>query len=220
MVKLSQQPGYKNLCIMIFYLMPVGDMRQGLNPSLKIIEFLPGMTIGGLYAARYGRSADESISEFALLRAYAEYRGRKGFLLEHFMGDKNGVGEGCGKGLFSWDIDKNTIDLEVADVNGPVAGVRVRPLIKDVPFQANFPFLCMKGENVVFTQNHFISKLSISSTTVRIPDGSPLKDAPLKIKLLSSFWETSNVIIKETEYVPKAMKAADNVFGNTMGGRV
>jgi hypothetical protein len=220
MVKLSQQPGYKNLCIMVFYLMPVGGIRQGLNPSLKIIEFLPGMTIGGLYAARYGRSADESISEFALLRSYAEYRGRKGFLLEHFMGDKNGVGEECGKGQFSWDIDKKAIDLEVANANGPVAGLRVRPLIKDVPFQANFPFLCMKGENVVFTQNHFISKLSISTTTVRIPEGSPLRDAPLRLKLLSSFWETSNVIIKETEYVPKAMKAADNVFGNTMGGRV
>jgi len=219
MVKLSQQPGCKNLCIMVFYLMPVGDLRQNLNPSLKIIEFLPGMTIGGLYAARYGRSEDESVSEFAVLRAYAEYSDRKGFLLEHFMGDKAGASEECGKGRFSWDIDKNTIDLEVADANGPVAEVRVRPLIKDVPFQANFPFLCMKGENVVFTQNHFISKLSISSTTVRIPEGSPLKDVPLRLKLLSSFWETSNVIIKETEYVPKAIKTADNVFGNTMGRR-
>lgn len=219
MVKLSQQPGCKNLCIMVFYLMPVRDIRQDLNPSLKIIEFLPGMTIGGLYAARYGKSADESVSEFALLRAYAEHRERKGFLLEHFMGDKDGIGEECGKGQFSWHIDKNTINLEVTNANGPVAGVRVRPLIKDVPFQANFPFLCMKGNNVVFTQNHFISKLSISSTTVSIPEGSPLKDAPLKLKLLSSFWETSNVIIKETEYVPKAMKTADNVFGNTMGGR-
>jgi len=217
MVKLSQQPGYKNLCIMVFYLMPVGNIRQSVNPSLKIIEFLPGMTIGGLYAARYGRSADESVSEFALLRAYADYRERKGFLLEHFMGDKDGADTECGKGQFSWDIDKNIIDLEVSNADGPVAGIRVRPLIKDVPFQANFPFLCMKGENVVFTQNHFISKLSISSTTVRIPTGSPLKDAPLRLKLLSSYWETSNVIIKETEYVPKAMKAADNVFGNTIG---
>ena len=219
MVKLSQQPGYKNLCMMVFYLMPVGNIRQSLNPSLKIIEFLPGMTIGGLYAARYGKSVDESISEFALLRAYADYRERKGFLLEHFMGDKDGASEECGKGQFSWSIHKNTINLEVADAKGPVVGIRVHPLIKDVPFQANFPFLCMKGENVVFTQNHFISKLSISSTAVHIPEGSPIKDAPLRLKLLSSFWETSNVIIKETEYVPKAIKTADNVFGNTMGGR-
>jgi hypothetical protein len=84
-----------------------------------------------------------------------------------------------------------------------VAGLRMRPLISGLAVNTNFPFFCEKSGNVVFFQNHFIKDVGISSTKVAIPEGSPLKGRPLGLKILSAYWDTANIIIKEPEYVPQ-----------------
>ncbi|HLB24950.1 MAG TPA: hypothetical protein VJM83_01345, partial [Nitrospirota bacterium] len=94
----------------------------------------------------------------------------------------------------------------------------MRPLLTGVPYNGNIPFLCSKGGNVVHFQNHFISKVGISTTRVAIPEGSMLRDFPFGMKVLSAFWDASNVIVKEPEFAPvRGIKRAENVLGEPIG---
>ena len=62
---------------------------------------MPGFTLGGIYAARYGRGKDV-MSEFGLMPAYVQFGDKKGFFTDHFCMDDTPAGEGCSGGQFKW----------------------------------------------------------------------------------------------------------------------
>lgn len=202
----------------VFYLVPAKDVRDLVPHPLKVSEVVPGFTIGGLYAARYGpggRDGAGGTSEFGLLQAYVTYGDKKGFFMRHFCMEGK---DGGACGAFSWDGGDKWVSLDVASGGERLLNLRMRPLLKGIPFTANIPFLCIKGNNVVYFQNHFISKIGISNSKVTIPESSPLKGYPFKYKLLSTFWDTSNVILKEPEYATAhPIKRQENVLGTPIG---
>jgi hypothetical protein len=201
----------------VFYLVPAKDVRDLVPHPLKVSEVVPGFTIGGLYAARYGNGTAAS-SEFALLQAYVTYGDRKGFFMRNFCMESKEAADGCNCGAFSWESGGKWLSLDVSSGGERLLNLRMRPIFKGIPFTANMPFLCIKGNNVVFFQNHFISKIGISNSKVTIPDGSPLKGYPFRYKLISTFWDTSNVVLKEPEYATThTMKRQENVLGTPIG---
>ena len=216
----------QNLCITIFYLIPTRQVRPFVPQPLKISEVAPGYTVGGLYAARYGKGSLGSMSEFGVLPAYVRYGDKKGFFMHHFCADhetprggaKNVWGIELGSAGFAWEMGEKWIGLELSSGGETVIKLKIKPIINEMPFSASFPFLCIKGNNVVFFKNQYASNIGLSSSKVTIPDESPLHGFPLGIKLLSTFWDASNIIVKEPEYVYETvLKGADKVFGSPIG---
>ena len=49
---------------------------------------------------------------------------------------------------------------------------------------------------------------------VTVPEGSPLTGYPFRYKLISTFWDTANVVLKEPEYATAhPMKRHENALG-------
>jgi len=219
---------FQGLCMAIFYLVPIGKAKTFVPEPFEINEVLPGMTLGGLFAARYTGGDLGAMSEFGVMPAYVRYLDRKGFYMHNFSVDSEDAKEGCrkiwgvDKGIsdFSWDMGEKKIALDVSSGGVNLISLKIRPLVKELPFTACFPFLSIKGKNVVSFQHHFASRIGLATSTVRIPDKSPLKGLPLRMKLISAFWDASNIVLKEPEYITeKLLKHAENAFGNPVGRR-
>jgi hypothetical protein len=205
----------KSLSMTILYLVPVKKVKERIPEPLKVSEVVPGYTLGGLYAARYGRGKD-MVSEFGLMPAYVQFGDKKGYFTENFCMDNKPVGEGCSCGSFKWGGSEKLITLEVGSKGSGLASIRMRPLISNIPFTGTLPFLCLKGTNVVYLQNHLISRIGISLSDVDMPADSPLKDFPFGPKLITVFWDTSNVVYKEPEFAGQRVIQRENALGAPM----
>ncbi len=211
-------------CLAVFYLVPKKQVAELIPEPLKIIEVVPGVTVGGLYAARYGREK-ESMSEFCILPAYVRHGEKAGYFMHHYCADK---GSGRVHGMrepdeshavnFSWVITERRLEFTIHSGGAKLISVRLRPLLRNLPFSASIPLLCAKGGNVMFMRNQFASNIGLSTSRVVIPKGSPLKNFPLRVKLLSTYWEASNVLRREPEQVKeRVMHRADEAFGSPFG---
>lgn len=199
-----------NLCITVFYLVPSSRVREELPEPLKIIEVLPGMTIGGVYAARYAKAGGACAGEFGMFESFAEHEGRKGFFMPRVMKDCGTSGGSVADAHIVWRVEGSRVTVSIMSGGRALATLKMRPLIGSLTVNASFPFFCTKNGNVVFFQKHYIKKIGISATDLTIPKESPLRDNPFGLKVLSTFWDTANIIIKEPEYVPKrAIKAPE-----------
>jgi len=215
----------RGLCMAVFYLVPVSKVGLLIPPQLKVIEVLPGYTVGGIYAAKYPAADLSSTSEFGVLPAYVRFGEKKGYFMHHFSVDvepgSGQVAPGADTGASSdcnWEITENKIELTVYTGGRPMIQVKLRPLLQNLPFSASIPFLCAKGENVMFMKNQFASNIGISMSSVSIPKGSPLKGFPFRFKLLSTYWDASNVVQREQEYLKgRVLTRADEAFGSPVG---
>ena len=205
----------KSLSMTILYLVPVKKVKERIPEPLKVSEVVPGYTLGGIYAARYGRGKDV-LSEFGLLPAYVQFGDKKGFFTEHFCMDNTPAAEGCSGGQFKWGGNTKLITLEVASMGSAIISIRMRPLVSNIPFTGTLPFLCLKGTNVVYLQNHLISRIGISLSDVDMPAESPLKNFPFGPKLITVFWDTSNIIYKEPELAGQRVIQRENALGTPM----
>ena len=222
------QPPWRSqgLCFSIFYLVPTAKVRPLVPGPFEISEVLPGMTLGGLFAAKYSGGDLGEMSEFGVLPAYVRYKDKKGFFMRESSVDNEDAAEGCRKiwGMdkqmsgFNWDLSGSRISLDVTSGGKPLIGVSIRPVVKELPFSACFPFLCLKGKNVVFFKHQFASKIGLCMSSVTIPDGSPLHGLPFRLKILSAYWEASNIVLQEPEYVTENMvQRAEKAFGSPVG---
>lgn len=206
----------------VFYLIRASRVKLLVPPQLNIIEVIPGYTVGGIYAAKYMKADLSSMSEFGVLPAYVRYGDKKGYFMHHFSVDVECGGDDAKAGCVnepdtSWDITDNSIALDVTSGGSEMISVKLRPILRNLPFSACIPLLCVKGDNVTFMRNQFASNIGISTSTVKIPKSSPLKGFPFRFKLLSTYWDASNVVQKEQDYAKGVMKRADEAFGSPVG---
>lgn len=221
-------PGAENsagFCLAVFYLVPKRYAAEVIPEPLKIIEVLPGITVGGVYAARYKKDRGESISEFGILPAYVRHGEKSGYFMHHYCADK-GAGEPSWQrepserhtGNFTWEITDRHLGFTIHSGGVKLISVRLRPLLRNLPFSASIPLLCAKGGNVMFMRNQFASNIGLSTSRVSIPKGSPLKGFPLRVKLISTYWEATNIVAREPEGVKeRVLKRADEAFGSPFG---
>jgi hypothetical protein len=205
----------KSLSMTILYLVPVKKVKDRIPEPLKVSEVVPGYTLGGIYAARYGRGKDV-MSEFGLMPAYVQFGDKKGYFTDHFCMDNKPACESRSSGQFKWGGSDRLITLDVASHGCGLIRIRMRPLVSNIPFTGTLPFLCLKGTNVVYLQNHLISRIGISLSDVDMPAESPLKNFPFGPKLITVFWDTSNVIYKEPEFAGQRVINRENALGAPM----
>ncbi|HEY3347768.1 MAG TPA: hypothetical protein VGK71_09120 [Nitrospirota bacterium] len=208
---------HKSICIAVLYLVPSRKAGSEVPAPLKVCEVIPGYTIGGLYASRYILPGLEDRSEFGVLTAYTNFNDKKGFYMRRLCARGIGQAADLADGSFEWKFERG-IWLKVSAQARELATIRMRP-IANLPFNANFPFLCVNDSGVVHLRNNFASRIGISVSSVHIPKDSPVKEIPFGIKFLSSFWDASNIVIKEPESIPlrAGINRADNVMGTHMG---
>ena len=209
--------GFKGLCMTVLYLVPTRQVKHLVPAPLKITEVAPGLTVGGLYAARYGKGNSGPADEFGVLPAYVGYEGRGGFFMHNYLAGHQEAG--CAAPAhFDWTMHGKWVALEVASGGFPVVSIRMRPVFSQIPISASFSFLCVKGQNVVFFKNHYASSLGISTSKVVIPEDSPIAGFPFRQKLVSTFWDASNVVLNEPELVHERMlKAPEKALGTPIG---
>ncbi|MBI5191563.1 MAG: acetoacetate decarboxylase family protein [Nitrospirae bacterium] len=215
----------QGLCMNVMYLIPSGKVRPLVPAPFAVSDVLPGFTIGGLYAARYATGDNTFKSEFGVLPAYVKYGERRGFFMSCFCQDETASCAGRGPwgldktpGVFSWDVSERAISLDVTTPGGPLAGIRLRPIVNRTPFGTTFPILCVKGESVVFFKNYLASNIGFATSSVHIPPESPLAGFPLGLKLVSTFWDASNVVVKAPELAhERALKGAEKALGSPIG---
>jgi hypothetical protein len=222
-------PARTGLCLAVLYLIPSKRVRPLIPPHIEIVEVLPGMTLGGIYAARFPQG-DNVLNEFGVMSAYVRHESRKGYFLDHFCVDHSGSagscmihdGPACGESDFTWEFSGNGISLDVTSGGESMVSVQMTPRLRRLPISSCFHFLCVKGQNVVFFKNRLATSIGLSTTTVTIPESSPLADLSLKYKLVSTYWEASNVVKREPELMPsRVLKATDEAFGTHMtNGRI
>ncbi len=207
----------KSLCMIILYLVPVRKIKDQVPEQLKVAELVPGLTVGGIYAARYGSRGRNFISEFGIIPSYVHFGDRKGFFIDHLCADNNPARAGCSCGSFSWGGNDRLVTLNVGSEESGLAQIKMRPFLQDIPFAGTLPFLCMKGNNIVYLQNHFISRIGISLSKVVIPPGSPLKEFPFGPKVVTAFWDASNIVFQEPEYVGQSVMQQKKILGTPIG---
>jgi hypothetical protein len=209
--------GFKGLCMTVIYLVPTRKVAKLVPAPLKITEVAPGLTLGGIYAARYGKGGSGKADEFGVLPAYVGYEGRSGFFMHNYLsGEEN---PGCTEpASFNWATHGKWVSLDLAHGGSPVINVKMRPVFSHIPITASFSFLCVKGQNVVFFKNHYASNVGVSTSKIVIPDGSPIAGFPFGLKLISMFWDASNVVLKEPELVhERLLKAPEKALGTPIG---
>jgi len=212
-------------CLAVFYLVPKGYAAGIIPEPLKIVEVVPGITVGGIYAARYRKDHDDYMSEFGILPAYVRHGDKVGYFMHHYCADNEGAmspgrhepSERYG-GDFAWDISGGRMGFTLYSGGAQLISVRLRPLLRNLPFSASIPFLCVKGGNVAFMRNQFASNIGLSTSKVVIPKGSPIKGFPLRVKLISTFWDASNIVAREPETAKeRVIKRTDEAFGSPIG---
>jgi len=221
-------PAKTGLCMAVFYLVPSARVRADMPPQLEVIDVLPGMTLGGVYAARLPQGEGAALNEFGVMPSYVRYGSKKGYFLKHFCGDSSGAtsscmihdGPGCGDTEFDWAFTPKGAKLELHTGGTAMIAISMRPLVKRLPISSCFHFMCTRGDNVLFFKNRLASAIGLSMTSLTIPDSSPLSEIPLKYKLFSTYWEPSIMIRKEQEAAPsRAIRRTDEAFGSHMSKR-
>jgi len=217
-------PASTGLCIAVFYLVPSSRIKEMVPPQLDVIDVIPGMTLGGIYAARFPQGDGVSLNEFGVIPSYVRYGSKKGYFLKHYCVDSSGSkgsgmiheGPDCGDSEFEWGFTPKGASLEVYSGGSAMIGLKMRPIIKRLPISSCFHFMCTRGDNVLFFKNRLAPSIGVSLTSLRIPDTSPLAGIPLRYKLLSTYWEPSNVVRREPETLPARAIRTDEAFGSHM----
>ena len=73
---------------MVLYLVPSNKAEEYIPPPFKVVNILPGYTTGGFYIS-CSLENNEDVNEFALLPAYTQYEGKRGFYYSPLNISKN-----------------------------------------------------------------------------------------------------------------------------------
>jgi len=208
----------KDLSLAVFYLVSTKRARPLVPESMSIIEVAPGYTLGALYASRHRVGEISETSEFGALPAYVRHEGRKGFYLDCLHSHGKGPQGASGPASLAWEVTPKKIALQVVSGRSTVIKLRARPLVSSLPLSLSIAFLCVKGESVVFFKNIMTQSLGLATSSVSIPKDSPIYPLPFGMKLMTAFWDASNVVVKEPEYATETvMKRAEKAFGSSIG---
>ncbi|MBI5042413.1 MAG: hypothetical protein HZC10_00960 [Nitrospirae bacterium] len=207
-----------SLCFMVLYLVPSNKAEEYIPPPFKVVNILPGYTTGGFYISS-NLEDPEKVNEFALLPAYTQYEGKRGFYYNPL------------------NISKTLLPLQPADSytsilkkigdffhfeasynNRQVISLNLQPKLKKIPIKINYPFLVVKGNGIVFYRLNCISNFTFTSSDIEIPRESPLYEYPFKLKVLSGMWECNNRV-SINEPVPILGKKLSVQFRSGMYGK-
>lgn len=181
-----------SLCFMVLYLVPSNKAEEYIPPPFKVVNILPGYTTGGFYIS-CSMENNEDVNEFALLPAYTQYEGKRGFYYSPLNISKklwpSQINDSC-----SFLLKKmgNSYSFKASVDNRQAINLIAQPKLKKIPVKINYPFLIVKGNGIVFYRLNCTSNFTFTSTDIEIPRESPFYEYPFKVKILSGMWECNN----------------------------
>ncbi|MDH4100755.1 MAG: hypothetical protein OEV28_09310 [Nitrospirota bacterium] len=206
-----------SLSLMVLYLVPARKAREALPDSVEVEEVMPGMTVGCLYASRYGMG-EGFVSELGIAPAFVHSEERKGFYLSRLL--SNGTSGICGQGcdtstVFCWQNERKTVALSVSSGGQEIVSLRIGARQINVPVVTTVPFLMANeigsGEIPVYRAHH-LREFQLASVRVSVPAGSPLAALPSSYKLVSIIWEPGEVAVWEPRQAESRMSAKPRII--------
>jgi hypothetical protein len=185
-------------------------MAAFVPSPLVVSEVLPGVTLGGLYAACYETGDFGALSEFSVSPALVRYKNKRGFYIPYSITQsKDGLTECKGAwGLkkenagFQWEKDKSRCILRVACDGRKVAEIGLRTRLISLPMRMSFPFFHVRANGVFSYHADYTARVNLASSTVEIPDSSPLAPYAFRRKLITTLWESTKIVL----YAPESEK--------------
>jgi hypothetical protein len=209
-------------CMIIFYLTSSRRMEDFIPAPLEVAEVFPGTTLSGLYAASYAQSGTGALNEFCAFPALTRYKKRKGFYVpcslvesqEGYYECKGVWGLKKEKAIFEWRQEGSRYILDVQSGGEEILNVQISVRKVSIPVRVTFPFFHVRGNGVVSHHADYAAKVHLSSSSVTIPDRSPLAAYALNRKLLTTLWQTTRITLHppESEKVVIPKEVSEGIF--------
>lgn len=193
--------------MMIFYLASSRRMMPFVPAPLEVADVLPGFTLSGLYAASYNTGTFGALSEFSAFPALVRYRNKKGFYVpcsrvesrEDTYYHKGVWGLHQENAAFEWKQEKSRYILTVQSGGEKIIEIRLSAKKVSLPIRASFPFFHVRGNGIVSYHADYAASVHLSTSAVEIPEKSPLTIYGFNRKLITTFWESSKIVLHPPE---------------------
>ncbi len=209
-------------CMMIFYLVSSKRMMSFVPAPLEIADVMPGLTLSGFYAASYKTGVSGVLSEFSAFPALVRYQKKKGFYVpcskvesrEDAYRQKAAWGLHQEKAVFEWKEEKSRYILTVQCEGKKIIEIHLSARRISLPIRASFSFFHVRGNGVVSYHADYTARVHLSTSAVEIPENSPLTIYGFNRKLITTFWESSKIVLHPPEsekiVIPKGV--SEGVF--------
>lgn len=194
-------------CMMIFYLVSSRQAAELVPSPLEVSEVVPGLTLGGLYAALYQTGDFGSLSEFSAFPALVRYKKRRGFFVPFSMVESRddlpgykgawGLRKECAS--FEWREEKTHYHLNVLCGTQKIVSIDLNTRRLTLPIRISFPFFHVRPRGVISYHADYAARVHLSSSTVEIPPESPLTAFGLKRKVITTLWESTKILLHPPE---------------------
>ncbi|MDX1764701.1 MAG: acetoacetate decarboxylase family protein [bacterium] len=209
--------------MMIFYLVSSKRMAEFVPAPLEVAEVLPGVTLGGLYAAFYETGDFGALSEFSVSPALVRYKHKRGFYIPYSMTQaEEGLAQSKGAwGLkkkcarFHWEKQPSRWTLHVVCDGKEITKIGLRTGAVSFPMRVGFSFFHLRPNGVFSYHADYTSRVRIASSAVTIPEDSPLAAYQFRRKLITTAWESTKIVLHAPESEKKivfAEGASEGIF--------
>lgn len=212
----------EGFCLMIFYAVSSKRMASFVPAPLEVKHLLPGVTLGGLYAASYQSSDFGALNELSAFPAMVRYKGKKGFFVpcsmvesrEGFSGHRGAWGLKNQRASFLWSGERSRYVLKVHAGELKVLELQLSARRVSLPLRVSFPFFYVRGNGVVSYRAEYAARVHLSASAVEIPEGSPLEAFGFRRKLVATFWESTRIVVQppESEKIVIPTGVSEGVF--------
>ena len=172
--------------------------RCRVPAPLQVIDVLPGLTLGAIFAASYLDSPVGGYDEFGFAPALVAYNGRWGFFVSHLYVDTRASAE-AGRALWGLPKQPASIDwrqtgdglaVEVLHHGQRVCRLESRQRGAAVPAAIGASFIARPEEGVRLAGLHLRARFAPASSRFYVAAGSPFEGLGLRLGLPSLWaWE-------------------------------
>ncbi len=193
--------------MILFYLVSSKRMAEFVPAPLTVVQVMPGVTLGGFYAASYRTGGGGAFSEFSVFPALVRYQKKKGLFVSCSMvespasplGRKGAWGLRKERANFEWKREPSHISLRIFCEARKVIDVGIKTYRVSLPARVSFPFFHVRSSGVVSYHADYVSRVYLSSSSVEIPEESPIGVYGFSRKLMTTLWDSAKIVIHPPE---------------------
>ncbi len=211
----GERPPWKlsGFCMIIGYLVSSKRVAEFVPAPLTVADVMPGVSLGGFYAASYQQGEFGAVSEFSVFPALVRYKNKKGFFVpcslmdssDGLHGSKGAWGLRKEGAAFRWRHRENRHVLEIHCNGEKVIEVAFNVSRVALPIRTSFPFFHVRAGGVISYHADYAARLHFCSSRVVIPEKSPVAIYGFSRKLVTTFWESTKIVLHPPESEPSVV---------------
>jgi hypothetical protein len=205
----GERPPWKlgGFCTIIGYLVSSKRVSDFVPSPLTVADVMPGVTLGGFYAASYQHGDFGAVSEFSVFPALVRYKNKKGFFVpcsmtessESLSGPKGAWGLRKEGAAFQWRQQENRHVLKIRCNGEKVIEIAFNVNRVALPIRTSFPFFHVRSGGVISYHADYAARLHFCTSRVVIPENSPVAIYGFSRKLVTTFWESTKIVLHPPE---------------------